>query len=135
MPKFGCQETVKKKKIKENTNLPKIKTFFSLVFSVTNQNRNSHTHAQIEYQVELKILRTLKAKQITNLINSFGNRIIKIADDRNPKAFIEKLNHSVRANETGSFDNQNRLFREISMERMREKENEREYQKFFAKFY
>ena len=83
----------------------------------------------------LKILRTLKAKQITNLINSFGNRIIKIADDRNPKAFIEKLNHSVRANETRSFDNQNRLFREISMERMREKENEREYQKFFAKFY
>ena len=75
--------------------------------------------------MEFKILRTLRAEQITNPINSFGDGIIKIVDDRNPKAFIEKLNHSVRANETGSFGNQNRLFREISMERMRERKQER----------
>ena len=59
--------------------------------------------------MEFNILRTLRAEQITNPVNSFGDGIIKIVDDRNPKAFIEKLNHSVRANETGSFDNQNRL--------------------------
>ena len=75
--------------------------------------------------MEFKILRTLRAEQITNPINSFGDGIIKIVDDRNPKAFIEKLNHSVRANETGSFGNQNRLFQEISMERMRERKQER----------
>ena len=62
--------------------------------------------------MEFKILRTLRADQITNPINSFGDGIIKIVDDRNPKAFIEKLNRSVRANETGSSGNQNRLFRE-----------------------
>ena len=75
--------------------------------------------------MKFKILRTLRAEQITNPINSYGDGIIKIVDDRNPKAFIEKLNHSVRANETGSFGNQNRLFQEISMERMRERKQER----------
>ena len=70
-------------------------------------------------------MRMLRAEQITNPINSFGDGIIKIVDDRNPKAFIEKLSHSVRANETNSFGNQNRIFRETSMERMRERKQER----------
>ena len=52
--------------------------------------------------MEFKILRTLRADQTTNPINSFGDGIIKIVDDQNPKAFIEKLNHSVKTNETGS---------------------------------
>ena len=55
--------------------------------------------------MEFKILRTLRAKQITDPINSFGDGMIKIVNDWNPKAFIEKLNHSVRANEIGSFGN------------------------------
>ena len=74
--------------------LKTIITFFSLIFSVTKQTEiytHTHTH-KIEYQVEFKILRPLRAKQITNPINSFGDGIIKIVNDRNPKAFIEKLN-------------------------------------------
>jgi hypothetical protein len=61
--------------------------------------------------MKLEFLRELVADQIPNPLNGFRNRIIEIINDRNPKSLFEKLNHGVRANETGSTCHQNRLLR------------------------
>lgn len=62
-------------------------------------------------QMEFKLGREIRTNKLTNPMNSFKDRVIKIVDDGNLEALIQKLNNSVRPNEPSTTSHQNALLR------------------------
>lgn len=60
-------------------------------------------------QIEFKLGREIRTNKLTNPMNSFKDRVIKIVDDGNLEALIQKLNNSVRPNEPSTTSHQNAL--------------------------
>lgn len=60
-------------------------------------------------QIEFKLGREIRTNKLSNPMNSFNDRVIKIINDRNLKTLIQKLNNSVCPNETSTTSDQNVL--------------------------
>lgn len=66
------------------------------------------------YEIELKIPGKIASSDISNPAYSFIGGIVKVIDDGNPEAFLEKLQYGVRSYEARPSRHQNGLLFNIS---------------------
>lgn len=61
------------------------------------------------YQMKVEILSEIRANKLPNPINSQDDRIIKIINNHDFESFVKQLNNRMRADETSTAGDQNRL--------------------------
>ena len=61
------------------------------------------------YLIDVKIEGEMGCNQKLNTVESFHGGIVEVVNDGNIEALVEKLNHSVGSNESGTSSHQNAL--------------------------